>query len=172
MVHLDRPDRGTVGQGQGHRHPPGEGESFSDRVAHRIHRTVTRREFIQRATRWGLFTGIALAAPFTIFQGRAWAGTCGPGGVVGTYGCLCASTQSCSSCSTSGCGASLRPRCNAWTTPNPQGNYCWCSLTCCTGGKRGFYACCDCWQGGSGDCGVSGGSTACVCKHYHFLEFC
>lgn len=144
------------------------------RIAETVHRAITRRTFLQRAMRWGLVAGVALSSPFTLFQGRAAAGSCSPGGVISTYGCLCADTQGCAGCNTNGCAGSLRERCNAWETPDVNGQYCWCSLVCCNGGNRGFYSCCDCWSGGTDDghCLHAHGGTACVCKHFHFMENC
>lgn len=137
---------------------------IDDRIAISFSRAVTRRRFLQRSMRTAIAVGAAgstaLLAPEV-----ARAGTCSPGGAVGTWGCECASTQSCSGCRTcSECG--YRGRCDQWSSP-----YCWCSLTCSSAFGYRFWSCCDCWtNGGSGcGCGSSCGGTACVAKHVHYV---
>jgi hypothetical protein len=128
-------------------------------------RAISRRRFLHNLARWGLGAGVALSTPFTLFQGRAQASTCSVSGAVSTWGCSCnPDTALCSSgCSSGTCGGSLRKRCNYWTTAEADGNYCWCSLTCCRGNcLKGYYVCCDCWSGGSGGC--DSGTGPCVCR--------
>jgi hypothetical protein len=141
-----------------------------DRAAVAISRSITRRKFLSRGMRAGLVTGVALSGPLAFFEGRAEAANCSKYGHVSTWGCTCASTPSCSGCSGGNCAGSLRKRCNYWTQPNSQSQYCWCSLTCCVGanhtGCYGYYTCCDCWTGGSGTCSQSGGHSTCICKSF------
>jgi hypothetical protein len=66
------------------------------------------------------------------------------------------------------CCKGARPRCDYWTS-SP---YCWCSYSCCLNNYYGYYSCCDCWTGGSGNCEQSGGTSPCVCKHRHLIREC
>jgi hypothetical protein len=142
--------------------------SLDDRLAMGFSRLVTRRTLLRRALRVAA-GGAAAASAGLAFPGRAQAiPHCSF--AVGTWGCYCASTPSCGGskcCATGGsnpdaadtcCGGAQR-RCNYWTS-SP---YCWCSRTCCIGGRHGYYSCCDCWKyGQSGGCGS--GNTKCICK--------
>lgn len=147
----------------------------TDKLAVGFSRAVTRRTFLQRAGRTALGVGVATFAPLTIFQGRAEGAVCGPGGVVGSWGCSCAPTLTCptGTCSNGNCSG-IRKRCTYWTTPNSQGNYCWCSLTCCNAcNGKGYHTCCDCWNGGgTKGCGIADNQAKCVCKTYVHVGCC
>lgn len=147
---------------------------LTDRVASTVSRAITRRRFLQRAARAGLWFGLAAFAPATMFPSRADAAVCGPGGHVPTWGCSCASTMSCPSanCSNGNCH-NIRKRCTYWTSANSQGNYCWCSQTCCNAcDAKGYYTCCDCWEGTGTGCSSSLGQSPCICKLYHWVGCC
>lgn len=148
-----------------------------ERLTSAFGRLVSRRRLFRNTMRGSLIVGGALAGPFGLFVGRAEAAGCSTYGSVGTWGCFCANTASCGSgrCTdTGGCGGSgARKRCNYWTQPEASSNYCWCSLYCTQGGQLyGYYTCCDCWTGGSGNCSQSGGSSPCVCKRFVCLRGC
>jgi len=129
---------------------------------------ITRRRFLHGAARWGLAVGVGLASPVAFFHQRASATTCSVYGTTPTWGSSCRpETPICSSCTSTGkCGTGTRPRCNAWTTAESDGQYCWCSTSACRAGCiKGYYVCCDCWESGSGGCGS--GSGPCLCRHLH-----
>lgn len=142
----------------------------SESLAMQLTRSISRRRFLHGLARWGLGVGVALAAPLTLFQGRAEATTCSVYGPTSTWGCSCnPNTPVCSSgCSSTGSCGTNRKRCTFWTTAESDGNYCWCSTTCCHSGcRKAYYVCCDCWSGGSGGCGS--GTGACLCRHLHVI---
>jgi hypothetical protein len=138
-------------------------QDVGDRIAIGVSRVMTRRRFFGNTLRTSLALGGALATPWVMFdQRRAEAASCGP---TKQYSrpCDCASTAACPSvnCYDGGCNG-IRKRCNAWTSADSTGNYCWCSPQCCYSCVRGYYVCCDCWTGGSGSCAT--GSGACICS--------
>lgn len=135
-----------------------------DQIAASFSRAVTRRRFLQRAMGATLVFGTSASAA-GLFAKSARAGACGVGHVA-TWGCFCASTQTCPG-GNADC-AGLRRRCDAWTTFP----YCWCSLVCCIGSGRGYYSCCDCWTAGSGGCGCACGGAPCIAKHRHITAIC
>lgn len=131
-------------------------------------RAISRRQFLQNMARWGLAVGVGLSAPLALFHGRAEATSCSVFGVRSTWGCNCANTMTCPSCGSSGTCGNHRKRCTQWGTAEADGNYCWCSLTCCRHTcKKGYFVCCDCWDGGSGGCLTADDGTACICRHLH-----
>lgn len=128
---------------------------------------ITRRRFLRRAGRWGLAVGVGLASPVAFFHERASATGCSVYGTRTTWGSNCnPDTSPCSSCQSNGeCGSGTHPRCDAWTSKEPDGQYCWCSTSACRGACRwGYYVCCDCWESAS-SCGS--GSEPCLCRHLH-----
>jgi hypothetical protein len=130
-------------------------------LASAIRRGIERSEFLKRSAAV-IVGGSTAVAMFFKSPTQAYASNCSVYGTVSTWGCFCASTPTCSGCSNGNCAGSLRKRCTYWTTPNSEGNYCWCSLPCYQGSFQVRYVCCDCWTGGSGGC--SSGSGTCVCK--------
>jgi hypothetical protein len=140
-----------------------------------VGRGINRRRFLRGAMRAGLVVGGSLAAPVFLGQQRAWAANCsvyGPTDPRQVWGTVCASTQGCgsSNCSNGNCDG-IRRRCNYWSSPNTQGNFCWCSRKHCRDANLyGYYTCCDCWLGGSGDCSV--GTGPCICKQFHCTGCC
>jgi hypothetical protein len=153
-----------------------DGPTAEERLTSGFGRLVSRRRLFRNALRGGLVVGGALASPLVLFEGRAYATQCTQVGHISTWGCNCASTPTCSAsrCTTAGgCSSPARRRCDYWGAAEPGGNYCWCSLTCNRGGGFvGYYVCCDCWTGGSGGCSAAGGSSRCICKHFHCLQGC
>ena len=151
-------------------------QDVEERLASGFGRLITRRRMLRNAMRGGLVLGGALAAPLSLFEGRAYAAGCSYYGHVSNWGCYCAGTASCGSSrcgSAGGCVSPARKRCTYWTQPEGTGNYCWCSLTCTyTAPLYGYYTCCDCWTGGSGSCSQSGGASPCICKRFVCLKGC
>lgn len=136
-----------------------------DRVAVLFSRAITRSRFLQKGLRYGVALGAATTG--TLFGARvARAGSCGVG-VRSDWGCYCASTMTCPG-GPADCAPDFRRRCTRWTSFP----YCWCSLTCCYPFGFGYYSCCDCWTGGSGDCGTPSSGEPCVAKHLHIGASC
>jgi len=131
---------------------------LDDRIVIGFSRMITRKTLLSRAARGVLAFGAA-ASTSLWFADVASAWTCSPGGPVGTWGNYCAGTASCPSCNSDN-SCTGRQRCTYWGS-SP---YCWCSLTSCINTYESFYSCCDCWNGGSGDCATAGGGTKCTCK--------
>jgi hypothetical protein len=115
--------------------------------------------------RWGLAAGTALSATWK-FTGEAYAANCSYYGIYNRWGCNCAPTGRCSSsiCSSGNCTSGHR-RCDYWTQPNSQGQYCWCSNRCYSGSTLGHYTCCDCYTTSGSGCNRS--ATHCICVQWH-----
>ena len=142
-------------------------EIIEDRMAARFSRGVARSPLLQRLLRTASGSASSLAGPFSTRRLCTFH--------VGTWGKYCAATPSCGTgkCTYSDlyaadrCAGGAARRCNYWTT-SP---YCWCSLSGCYNGRRGYFSCCDCWKYGNyGTC--RSGNTACICKGFVFLGGC
>ena len=141
---------------------------LDDRVLAGFRRGITRRVFLNRATR----SVFALGATGAFFAARApiaQAANCSVYGIDPEYGCTCASTPTClgGQCNdgTGNCVSGYQ-RCTKWATANAQGQYCWCSSHCYNGSQLGFYTCCDCYTtSGSPPCNRS--ATHCICPQWH-----
>jgi hypothetical protein len=141
-----------------------DGIDLDDRFVSHLRQAISRRRLLQRAMTWSLASGIALGTSLE-FASTAEAGNCSYYGIVGTWGCTCASTANCPSCSSGNC-LSGHKRCTYWTHANSAGQYCWCSNRCYNGSTLGHYTCCDCWTSSSSSCGHQSGSP-CICRQWH-----
>ena len=140
-------------------------------IADAVRSTSTRRGLLARAMRWTV--GLSAASVGLGVTSTADAANCSYYGHTSTWGCSCNSaTADCpgSICGSNGNPASGYRRCDYWTQPNSEGEYCWCSSSCYWGTQLGYFTCCDGFTTSGSSCSRSG--THCLCPEWHCTSGC